>query len=304
MPAMEANPTPERLRILAVDDSVINLKLLTVILVREGFDVLTTNDSTQALALALESRPHLILLDVMMPGLSGHEVLAQLTANKISPTAPVLMVTARNSGSDVRVALEAGAFDFMKKPLDEVEIVARVRSALRYKAHQDRLTEMAMRDSLTGLYNHGLLMDLLERELAAARRKKAPLAFCMADIDYFKQVNDRYGHQAGDRVLIEVSRVLGEGLRKSDPLGRYGGEEFGLILADCDPERARALCERLRAAVEALRIPFEGQNIHVTISLGLAFWDQEDEGQAPDLVHRADMALYRAKVGGRNLLVS
>jgi len=159
-------------RILAVDDSAVNLKLLSMILGREGFEVITTTSSLKALPLTIEHRPELLLLDIMMPGLSGLELLAQLKANNVTDSIPVLMVTARTQGSDVKAALEAGAFDYIKKPLDEVEIVARVHSALRYKRHQDRLLEMATHDSLTGLFNHRLLIELLDRELATARRKE------------------------------------------------------------------------------------------------------------------------------------
>ena len=294
----------EKLRILAIDDSIVNLKLLTVILVREGFDVLTTDDSMEAVPLALDYKPQLILLDIMMPELSGLEILSLLKQNNVTQSVPVLMVTARASGVDVRTALEAGAFDYMRKPLDEVEVIARVRSALRYKQHQDKLTEMATRDSLTGLYNHALLVDLLTRELAGARRKNLPVAFGMADIDHFKQVNDRYGHQAGDTVLIEVSRILAEGLRKSDPVGRYGGEEFGIVLGDCSRERAVVLCERLRQLVEEAIIVYAGQRIKVTISLGLAFVNPGEQTTEAEMVHRADIALYQAKEAGRNRLVS
>jgi diguanylate cyclase (GGDEF)-like protein len=204
----------------------------------------------------------------------------------------------------VKAALEAGAFDYVKKPLDDIEIVARVRSALRYKAHQDRLTEMAMHDSLTGLYNHRLLIELLERELATGRRKAQPVSFCMADIDHFKVLNDRYGHQAGDQVLQEVSRLLIQGLRKSDPVGRYGGEEFGIVLGGCSPDKAEALCERLRQVIETHPFVVLGQSVTVTVSLGLAHADPEEDVSETDLVRRADLALYKAKEQGRNRLVS
>ena len=294
----------EATRILAIDDSVVNLKLMDLILGREGFEVISTSDSLEAVPLALQHSPHLILLDIMMPGLSGLESVWQLKQNNVTQGVPVLMVTARTRGEDVRSALEAGAFDYVKKPLDEIEIVARVRSALRYKEHQDRLTEMAMHDSLTGLYNHRLLIELLERELSSAQRKAQSVSFCMADIDHFKTLNDRFGHQAGDFVLQEVSRILTQGLRKSDPVGRYGGEEFGIVLGSCAPETATALCERLRRSVERHPFLVQGQEIHITVSLGLAHADPEEKITETDLVHRADTALYRAKAEGRNRLVS
>jgi diguanylate cyclase (GGDEF)-like protein len=295
----------EKIRILAIDDSVINLKLLELLLGREGFEVSTTNDSLQALPLTLQISPHLILLDVMMPGLSGLEILRQLKLNNLTQSVPVLMVTARTKGEDVKAALEAGAFDYIKKPLDEVEIVARVRSALKYKFHQDRLVEMATHDGLTGLYNHKLLIELLGKELANGRRKAEPVAFCMADIDHFKNLNDQYGHQAGDLVLKEVSQVLSQGVRRTDPVGRYGGEEFGIVLGACGSDRAVALCERLRQSVANHSFVFQGQEIRVTVSLGLAVVQPgEDSVSETELIRKADLALYQAKENGRNRLVS
>jgi len=297
------NDSQEKVRILAVDDSVVNLKLLSTILGREGFEVLVTSDSLQALPMTLEHCPELVLLDMMMPGLSGLELLTRLKASQATENIPVVMVTARTGGTDVKSALEAGAFDYVKKPLDDVEIVARVRSALRYKHHQDKLTEMATHDSLTGLFNHRLLIELLARELAAARRKDQTVAFCMVDIDHFKKVNDTWGHQAGDLVLQEVSRLLSEGLRRSDPIGRYGGEEFGIVLGGCSREVALALCERLRTTVESHVFRVNGAAVNITVSMGLGWTDPGDESAEGELIQRADRALYRAKSGGRNRLV-
>jgi diguanylate cyclase (GGDEF)-like protein len=290
-------------RILIVDDNAVNIRLLKMILEREGFEVIFTGNGLETVDLALKLSPDLILLDLLMPEVSGMEILRTLKMNNVTQGMPVVMVTARTSGEDVRQALEAGAFDYIKKPLDEVEIVARVRSALRYKVHQDRLEEMAMRDSLTGLYNHRLLIELLERELATARRKLQSVSFCMADIDHFKKVNDRFGHQSGDLVLQEVSRILMSGLRKSDPIGRYGGEEFGLVLTSCTPEKAQGLCERLRSLVAGHAFVLDGEEVRVTLSMGLAHAEPGSDIKETDLIQQADNALYRAKAEGRNRLV-
>lgn len=295
---------PERKKIiLAIDDSIINLRLLNVIVSREGFEILSANNSLDAVPMAIQHQPDLILLDVMMPGLNGLEILKILKQNSLTQNIPVVMVTARTKGEDVKEALEKGAFDYVKKPLDEVEIMARIRSALRYKEYQDKLLEMAMRDSLTGLYNHALLIDLLDKELYNARRKGVPLVFAMCDIDHFKKVNDQHGHQAGDMVLQQVSRILSQALRKGDPIGRYGGEEFGIILTAVAAAQGAILCDRIRTTVQDTSFVYNGKTIPVTISLGLVEALPTADHRPNDLIRLADEALYRAKNGGRNCLV-
>lgn len=285
----------EPARILAVDDSVVNLRLLEAILGEAGFEVITTSRGPDALDLALKVHPDLVLLDVMMPGLGGLEVLGQLKAHSETQDLPVLMVTARTQGEDVRDALEAGAHDYLKKPLDGVETIARIRAALRFHENQSRLLEMATHDSLTGLYNHKLLLELLGRELSDARRKGVPVSYCMIDIDHFRQYNAEHGHQAGDQVLREVSRLLAQGVRRSDVVGRYGGEEFGIVLGSCDLTSAQILCDRLRGAVAS-----QG----VSVSMGLACAAPGETITEEELVRKADLALYEAKNGGRNRLVT
>jgi two-component system cell cycle response regulator len=289
-------------KVLVIDDSEVNLKLLNVILSKDNLQVHYTGNSLDALPMALQYQPDLILLDVMMPGISGLEILRLLKANNLTSSVPVLMVTARTKGEDVREALEAGAFDYVKKPLDEVEILARVHSALRYKDDHDRLLELSMRDALTGLYNHRLLMDLLDREMISSVRKKHPTCFCMADIDHFKSINDTFGHPVGDYILQEVSRLLTAGVRKSDTVGRYGGEEFGLVLGGCDLEAAKILCERLRQKIMEHKFVFEGQAMSITLSLGLAEYLPDATFTGATLVKWADEALYEAKRSGRNQL--
>ncbi len=290
-------------KILAIDDSVLNIKLLKGILEREGFEFLSSTNSLDALPMAIQHSPDLILLDVMMPGINGIDVLKLLKQNALTKPISVLMVTARTKGEDVREALEGGAFDYVKKPLDEVEIVARVHSALRYKEYQDRLLAMAMQDSLTGLYNHALIIELLDKEIYNATRKNLPVAYAMMDIDHFKRVNDQYGHLAGDYVLKEIARILTASLRKGDPIGRYGGEEFGFILTGIALDQAVILCERVRQTIADFSFTMNGQKIPVTVSFGLAQLQTEKAERPNDLIRRADEALYRAKEGGRNRLV-
>jgi diguanylate cyclase (GGDEF)-like protein len=216
--------------------------------------------------------------------------------------APILVLGER---ADVPAALERGAVDCLTPPFDAAELDARLRAALRVKALHDqlvdanrRLAEQALTDDLTGLANRRHGAHALERAVALATRHGHALALARVDIDHFKQINDTYGHQAGDRVLAEVGRRLASAVRGGDELARWGGDEFVVILPDTDRDGGLAAAERLRAAVAASRVAVgESRGVEVTISVGWAHW----VGDTPDdLLVRADRALYAAKDTGRN----
>lgn len=293
-----------QIHLLAVDDSSINLRLLSMILAKEGYSFQGLENGLETLQVATEAQPDLILLDMMLPGTSGLEICRMLKTQSETADIPVIMVTAKTLGTDVMDALEAGAYDYIKKPLDEPEVIARVRSALRFKTAQDRLREMAMRDSLTGLYNHALIMEYLDKEIYQGKRKKSPLCFVMADIDHFKKINDNHGHQTGDAVLKEVSGRLASSLRHGDIIGRYGGEEFGIIFRGVDGETGPILTERLRQMVcnAPVGIP-GGSELTVTMSFGLACSHPDHPITHTELVAQADQALYKAKTEGRNRVI-
>jgi two-component system cell cycle response regulator len=293
----------EKITILAVDDSVVNLKLIKAILDKQNYEVITQQDSSAAVKQILELRPTLVLMDIMMPGISGFDILQRAQKDDEIKDIPIIMVTARTTGEDLKKALEMGAYDYIKKPLDECEIIARVASAIRYKKQNDRLKELAVRDSLTGLYNHGLLMELLNREVYNQTRENFSLGFFMLDVDHFKSVNDQYGHQAGDFVLKELSGILTATFRLGDSLGRYGGEEFAVILPKVDLPTAEMLGERIRAKIEQHPFGFEEKTLNITISIGIVINDDEAPMSAAELVKNADMALYTAKREGRNRVV-
>lgn len=286
--------------ILVVDSNAINRKLLNLILHKEGFQISSAQHAMEALPLAVEERPALVMLDLTLPGIDGLEFCRMLKENAVTQGIPVIIISSRTRGSDVMKALNAGAFDFIKKPIDEMEVIARVRSALRHRQNEQRLLNMAVRDSLTGLYNHGLIIDLLTKELYNSFRKQRPLVYVMIDVDHFKSINDNYGHQAGDEVLKTIARLFEETLRRGDYLGRYGGEEFAMIFPGLDRENGVPLCERLRRTVENHAFTFDGSRIPVTISLGAFEASPDREWGAKDVVQLADGALYTAKESGRN----
>lgn len=287
-------------KILIVDDTRLNIKLLTDILENHGYIVYSVNNGFLVLDIARTVKPDIILLDIMMPGIDGFEVCRRLKNDNELMDVPVIMVTARTKGSDIKKALDLGAFDYIKKPIDEWEVIARVQSALRFKQYQDTLKDMAIRDRLTGLYNHMLIKELLEKEIAKQKRKDYDLSFAMIDIDYFKRINDTYGHMAGDIVLIELSNLLSLSIRKGDIVGRYGGEEFGIIMPEINKIDGINLFERIRKNVEGKDFHIENNIVNITISIGVCFKRPDEDMDYISMIKKADEALYLAKRNGRN----
>ncbi len=287
-------------KILIVDDSKFNIKVLTDILVDEGYEIVSLENSTEVLETVHAIKPDIIILDVIMPGIDGFQVCKSLKGDFEIKDIPIIMLTAKSKGSDIKKALELGAFDYMKKPIDEVEVIARVQSALRYKHKLDELKEMAMKDGLTGLYNHALLIELFEKEYIKQRRDASCLAFAMLDIDYFKKVNDTYGHMVGDVILKQLAGILTESVRRSDIVGRYGGEEFSIVIPEATSDDVFQLCERIRKSVENYSFYADDKVIKITVSIGIYFKGFNDEISHIDMIKKADEKLYKAKRDGRN----
>lgn len=287
-------------KILVVDDNAKNIRLLTDILEGEGYTVYVVDNGLTVLETVHGTTPDIILLDIRIPGLDGFEVCRLLKKDIDTRDIPVIMITAGTDSADIRKALEFGAFDYIKKPVDEGEVIARVQSALRLRQHMDKLKDIAMKDGLTGLYNHALLIELFGKEFIKHQRAGNRISFVMLDIDFFKKINDTYGHTAGDLVLKELSAILSGSVRKSDIIGRYGGEEFGLVLTETGSVEARRLCERIRRNVEGYDFHIENDIIHITISMGICIKEAGEGIDFNEMIKRADMALYKAKRNGRN----
>lgn len=289
--------------VLIIDDNVNNVRLLQDILEDEGYEVFTLSSGIPVLETVRNVKPDLILLDIMMPEMDGFEVCKVLRADLELKEIPIIMVTAKVEGKDIKYALEIGAVDYIKKPIDEYEVIARVESALRQKQNKEELREKAFRDSLTGLYNHALLLELLEKEIEKQKRKNESLSFVMIDIDYFKKINDTYGHTIGDDVIRELSSILKKEIRSTDIPGRYGGEEFGIILTGINGEDTYLLSEHIRETIENYEFSFQATRIKATISLGFYCKSADDHISCKDMVKCADIALYKAKQNGRNRVV-
>lgn len=288
-------------KILIVDDIPANLQILNVHLSDEHYQVVESQSGPQALEILKSEHDaiDLILLDVMMPGMSGLEVLAEIKRNPHTENIPIILVTANADDQNVAEGLDMGAFDYIIKPYSLVVLLARVRAALREKERQDLLEKWATTDPLTELMNRRHFFELADRELEQTRRSHRPLSFIMLDIDHFKKVNDDHGHLVGDAAIIQLADLLKQELRKVDFCGRYGGEEFVLCLPDTPLNGALELAERIRHQIEKIKIDdLKGHTLNISASLGIAENNKDPNVEA--ILKRADQALYQAKAAGRN----
>ncbi len=293
------------MRILIAEDDVTSRLLLKKVLSRWDYEVLATKDGAEAWeVLQAPNAPRLVVLDWMMPELDGVEVCRRLRQLETEQPPYVILLTARGGTEDIVRGLDAGANDYLGKPYDPEELRARVEVGRRFIELNERLLEaqhalevLARTDALTGILNRGAIVKLLDAELSRARRENAALSVGMLDIDHFKRVNDTYGHAAGDDVLREVVRRAQTVLRPYDHLGRFGGEEFLVIIPGVEGPEALEILERIRAVVSAAPIGVQGQELTVTVSLGGAAGAGEP---AEQLLVRADDALYAAKDQGRD----
>ncbi|WP_116472945.1 diguanylate cyclase domain-containing protein [Zobellella maritima] len=290
------------LRILIVDDQAVNIRALHEVF-RGRFEVLMATNGEQAIALCREQRPDIILLDVVMPGISGHEVCRRLKADPETRNIPVIFVTSQSQEGDEALGLEIGAVDFISKPINPVIVSARVRTHLALKLQSDLLRSIAMIDGLTKVANRRKFDEELDLNWRYCLRERRPLSLVLLDLDYFKQFNDRYGHQEGDHCLISVAEVLSDSVRRPrDLVARYGGEEFVGILPDTDCRGATSRAEVIRAAVKALKIEHLGSAVGkvVTISAGVATQIPDFGSTHQALLAAVDQQLYRAKHDGRD----
>ena len=287
-------------KILVVDDIPANIEILKIHLSDVGYDILEASDGPQALDILSEQGDDidLVLLDVMMPGMSGLEVLKNIRKQNELINTPVILVTANADDQNVAAGLDLGAFDYIIKPYSLMVLLARVRTALREKERLDLLEKWATTDPLTELLNRRFFFELAERETERSLRHNNAISYIMLDIDFFKKVNDEYGHIAGDQTLINLSQLIKQQLRKIDFCCRFGGEEFVICLPDTELEQAREVAERLRLAVEKMPLNCENKTFNISVSLGIAC-NKESE-QPENTISRADTALYKAKAAGRN----
>ncbi|OGG95136.1 MAG: hypothetical protein A2527_08165 [Candidatus Lambdaproteobacteria bacterium RIFOXYD2_FULL_50_16] len=294
--------TSEPARILIVDDTQKNIQLLGTLLKKENYLINVAYSGEQAIEVAQTVAPDLVLLDVMMPGIDGYQTCELLKQNPATTEIPVIFLTAKTEVKDIIQGFAVGAVDYVTKPFNAVVLLSRVRTHLNLRRalvtleqKNQQLERMVVTDGLTGLFNHKFVFEMLAREVSEAKRYKSPLSIVMFDVDFFKKVNDNYGHQIGDEVLVKVSATIKSGVRQADIAGRYGGEEFLVILPASDLKSARQAAEKIRVSIEAIVWPHQG--LKTTISGGVVQYSNETE---LELIDSADKLLYLAKQTGRN----
>jgi diguanylate cyclase (GGDEF)-like protein len=297
-----------RLKVLAAEDNPVLQSMLRGMLTTWGYNAVIARNGAEAFQqLISDDAPRLAILDWMMPGMDGVEICRRLRAAAREPYIYLLLLTARTEAADLVEGMEAGADDYLTKPFNSQELRVRLRAGTRILELQEQLLharealrQQATHDGLTGLLNRSCILEILSNELARADREGKSVAVLMVDIDNFKPVNDTYGHLAGDAVLRELSGRMRSVIRRYDSVGRYGGEEFIVVLPGCDGPSAWLQAERVREAFAGRACQAGAQSIPITCSIGVASHSAEFPPDSDALIRSADAALYSAKHLGRN----
>jgi diguanylate cyclase (GGDEF)-like protein len=308
-------------RILVVDDEAPIRTMVSQVLVEQGYEVVQATSAERALEIFRDKHFPLVVSDIRMGRMSGLELLDEV--KRLRPETLVVLMSAYVSIDSALAALKAGAYDYLIKPFEDLELVVNVvrraienitlvkernslvehlkKSNKALKELSRRFRDLAIRDGLTGLYNHGYLLDALAGEVARATRYDRPLSVIFLDVDHFKEYNDQFGHQGGDMVLKQISRILTNEIRKTDIAARYGGEEFVLVLPETSKENAFTVAEKIRKTVQESivnDVADQGPTT-ITISAGVASY-MDDGTDAHQLIAKADEAVYAVKNDGRN----
>lgn len=299
----------KQVKILVADDSIVSRHLLNATLTKWGYEVVLANDGTQAWdLLQRDNAPPLAILDWMMPGLTGPEVCRKIRERGSHPYTYILLLTSKSLKEDLVEGMESGADDYVIKPFDQHELNVRLRAGIRMidlhtelLVTREALREQATKDSLTKLWNRSSILETLTQELSRSGREGTSIGVILVDLDHFKNVNDTYGHLGGDIVLQEAARRMRQSIRGYDAVGRYGGEEFLILLPGCDDHSTFAQAERLRAVLSEEPISLPGVEFRLTASFGCTSATPGKAIFSRDLlIRRADEALYLAKRLGRN----
>jgi len=290
-------------KVLIAEDEPVSRRVLESFLRKWGYDVLVTCDGSEAWEIFQKpDPPNLIISDWMMPDMDGLELCRKIRGIERSGYTYFIILTAKGRKEDVIQGFQAGADDFLVKPFDKEEMKYRIRIGERIIRLEQQILHLATTDSLTGVLIRRAFMERIEAEIHRSDRENAPFSLIFSDIDFFKKINDNYGHQVGDIVLQKFSGELTKSARPYDFVGRYGGEEFVVCLPGVDKVQCRVVAERMRKRVEEMKVMLPGgsQSVRITASFGAASLSMESKENADSLIKRADEAMYRAKLEGRN----
>lgn len=285
----------EPYRILAIDDDHALADHYALVLRQAGMEVRTVTQAEDVMATLADFKPELILMDVYMPSCSGLELAKLIRQQEAYLGIPIVFLSSETNLEKQYTAMRMGGDDFLTKPIQDQHLV----TSIAVRAERARmLGALMVQDSLTGLLKHTMIKEQLAQELARAKRTQSALSFAMIDIDKFKSVNDNYGHMMGDRVIKSLARLLQQRLRKCDTVGRYGGEEFAVVLPNCDLPSALKVIETIRTDFSELHYQHEGKQFSATFSAGIASFPTHEDAEGINLA--ADEALYKSKHDGRN----
>ncbi len=291
------------MKILVADDSEITRFKLESILSSWNYDVVQAIDGAEAWTILQQDETiQIAILDWLMPGLSGIDICKNIREQKERIYTYTIILTSRNNIDDIILGLKSGADDYLIKPYHTQELKARLQVGERIITLQNNLFNMANHDSLTGVLNRRSIIKKCDTELNRSKRKSVITGIIMADLDHFKQINDLYGHQAGDAVLVECTQRIQQELRSYDSLGRYGGEEFLILTPDTNPKDILKHAERIRQSISNSLFHYQENVIPVTMSMGVATSD-DNHYESDTLIRLADDALYEAKEKGRNRII-
>jgi diguanylate cyclase (GGDEF)-like protein len=299
------------MKILIADDEPVSRRMLQGLLVKWGYEVISAEDGNAAWEhLKASDAPRMALLDWMMPGQNAVDVCREMRRHRPEPYTYILLLTANDAKESVVEGLESGADDYLTKPFHPQELKARISVGLRLLELEDKLVQAreAMRfkathDMLTGVWNRGTILETLDREISRSRREGLSLGVLIGDLDHFKSVNDTYGHIAGDAVLREITKRMQYDVRPYDAVGRYGGEEFLILLPGCDSTQTADKADRLRRVIAQEPVDTSAGLLNITMSLGGVATKDWPSDTANQILQMADTALYHAKEAGRNRVV-
>jgi len=293
--------------ILIADDDIVSSKILEKNLKNWGYKVIITKDGQEAWIILQKRKISLAILDWMMPKIDGIEICQKLRSNRRKHYTYIILLTSKDQKKDIIKGLNSGADDYIKKPFEIQELQARLKTGIRVIELEEKLInakkefeKLATKDSLTDLWNRRRMLEILEKEIHRSQRDKKPVATIMADIDRFKSINDSFGHNIGDQVLLEISKRLRQCIRDYDEIGRYGGDELLIVLTNRNLKNAAIVAERLKKTISDRKIRTDKGLLTVTISLGVTSSEKHTKYSSDCMILASDKALLEAKEMGRN----